>query len=114
MTACSGACTRRPALVPMAKWPSRAIAARRAARVMETENVDRPNCFLKKRERRVWHPSQVCASFGLGLASEMSSEGSIMRFAKWVTIACVVALFSMSVAAQEIRGDYLETRSADV
>ena len=37
-----------------------------------------------------------------------------MRFAKWMTIACLVGFFSISMAAQEIRGDYLETRSADV
>ena len=37
-----------------------------------------------------------------------------MRFAKWMTIVCLVGFFSISMAAQEIRGDYLETRSADV
>jgi hypothetical protein len=37
-----------------------------------------------------------------------------MRFAKLMTIACLVSFFSSSVVAQEIRGDYLETRSADV
>src|SRR5215831_16209459 len=37
-----------------------------------------------------------------------------MRFHKLTVLACIVALFSICVAAQEIRGDYLETRSADV
>jgi len=37
-----------------------------------------------------------------------------MRFTKLMTIACLVGFFSISMAAQEIRGDYLETRSADV
>ena len=37
-----------------------------------------------------------------------------MRFAKWMTIVCLVGFFSSFMAAQEIRGDYLETRSADV
>jgi hypothetical protein len=37
-----------------------------------------------------------------------------MRFAKMMVVACVVGFFSLSMAAQEIRGDYLETRSADV
>jgi Protein of unknown function (DUF1326) len=37
-----------------------------------------------------------------------------MQFAKWMILACFAAWFSTSIAAQEIRGDYLETRSADV
>jgi hypothetical protein len=37
-----------------------------------------------------------------------------MRFANWMRVACLVGLFSISLAGQEIRGDYLETRSADV
>jgi hypothetical protein len=37
-----------------------------------------------------------------------------MRFHKLRILVCLVALLSISVAAQEIRGDYLETRSADV
>src|SRR5260370_29601104 len=37
-----------------------------------------------------------------------------MRFAKLMTVACLVGFFSSSMVAQEIRGDYLETRSADV
>jgi hypothetical protein len=37
-----------------------------------------------------------------------------MRFANLLTLTCLVSLFSISMAAQEIRGDYLETRSADV
>ena len=37
-----------------------------------------------------------------------------MRFHKLTVLACLLALFSISMAAQEIRGDYLETRSADV
>jgi Protein of unknown function (DUF1326) len=37
-----------------------------------------------------------------------------MRFANFVMIGCLMGLFSISLAAQEIRGDYLETRSADV
>jgi len=37
-----------------------------------------------------------------------------MRFPKLMIVACVVGFFSLSMAAQEIRGDYLETRSADV
>jgi hypothetical protein len=37
-----------------------------------------------------------------------------MRFANLTVVACLVGLFSISMAAQEIRGDYLETRSADV
>jgi Protein of unknown function (DUF1326) len=36
-----------------------------------------------------------------------------MRFRN-VLVACLLALVSISLAAQEIRGDYLETRSADV
>jgi hypothetical protein len=42
------------------------------------------------------------------------SEGFIMRFANLMIMACLVGFFSISAAAQEIRGDYLETRSADV
>jgi len=37
-----------------------------------------------------------------------------MRFQKLTILAGLVALFSMSMAAQAIRGDYVETRSADV
>src|SRR3954453_20128854 len=37
-----------------------------------------------------------------------------MRFANLMIVACIVGLASISMAAQEIRGDYLETRSADV
>lgn len=37
-----------------------------------------------------------------------------MRFANLLMVACLVGLFSISTAAQGIRGDYLETRSADV
>lgn len=37
-----------------------------------------------------------------------------MRYHFSIVVALVVAFFSMSVAAQQIRGDYLETRSADV
>jgi hypothetical protein len=37
-----------------------------------------------------------------------------MRFVNLLMIACLVGSFSISVAAQGIRGDYLETRSADV
>src|ERR1051325_11966963 len=37
-----------------------------------------------------------------------------MRFAKLMTIACLPSFFSTFMVAQEIRGDYLETRSADV
>ena len=37
-----------------------------------------------------------------------------MRFANLLMVACLVGLFSISMAAQVIRGDYLETRSADV
>jgi Protein of unknown function (DUF1326) len=37
-----------------------------------------------------------------------------MRFTHLFMAACLVSLFSISMAAQEIRGDYLETRSADV
>jgi hypothetical protein len=37
-----------------------------------------------------------------------------MRFAKLMTVACLVCFFSSFIVAQEIRGDYLETRSADV
>ena len=37
-----------------------------------------------------------------------------MRFKFSVLLVCLVACLSISMAAQEIRGDYLETRSADV
>ena len=37
-----------------------------------------------------------------------------MRFKLSVLLGCLVACLSISMAAQEIRGDYLETRSADV
>lgn len=37
-----------------------------------------------------------------------------MRFQKLTILLSFVALLSLSMAAQEIRGDYLETRSADV
>src|SRR5579862_9448299 len=37
-----------------------------------------------------------------------------MRFAKLMSIACLVSFFSSFMVAQEIRGDYMETRSADV
>ncbi len=37
-----------------------------------------------------------------------------MRFTNWMMAACLVGVFSISMSAQEIRGDYLETRSADV
>ncbi len=37
-----------------------------------------------------------------------------MRFQEFTMLACLLGLFSLSVTAQEIRGDYLETRSADV
>ena len=37
-----------------------------------------------------------------------------MRFANLLIATCLLGLFSVSMAAQEIRGDYLETRSADV
>ncbi len=37
-----------------------------------------------------------------------------MRFKLSVLLACLIACFSISMAAQEIRGDYLETRTADV
>lgn len=37
-----------------------------------------------------------------------------MRFANLMMAACLVGSASISMAAQEIRGDYLETRSADV
>jgi hypothetical protein len=37
-----------------------------------------------------------------------------MRYANLLTAACIVGFFSISMTAQEIRGDYLETRSADV
>src|SRR6266853_5262998 len=37
-----------------------------------------------------------------------------MRFKLSILLVCLVACLSISMAAQEIRGDYLETRSADV
>ena len=37
-----------------------------------------------------------------------------MRFQMWIILVCLVACLSISMAAQEIRGDYIETRSADV
>jgi len=37
-----------------------------------------------------------------------------MQFAKGMIVACIAGFFSVSVGAQQIRGDYLETRSADV
>lgn len=37
-----------------------------------------------------------------------------MRFRKLTILVGLVALFSISMAAQAIRGDYIETRSADV
>jgi hypothetical protein len=37
-----------------------------------------------------------------------------MRFANLLMVGCLVGLFSISMASQEVRGDYLETRSADV
>ena len=37
-----------------------------------------------------------------------------MRFKLSILLVCVIASLSISMAAQEIRGDYLETRSADV
>jgi uncharacterized protein DUF1326 len=37
-----------------------------------------------------------------------------MRFANLLMVAYFLGSFSISMAAQEIRGDYLETRSADV
>src|SRR5215831_15542248 len=37
-----------------------------------------------------------------------------MRLANLMIAACLVGLFSISLAGQEIRGDYLETRSADI
>jgi hypothetical protein len=37
-----------------------------------------------------------------------------MRFAKLMTVAYLMGFFSSCMVAQEIRGDYLETRSADV
>src|SRR5881409_2361792 len=37
-----------------------------------------------------------------------------MRFKLSVLLVCLVACLSISMAAQEIRGDYIETRSADV
>ena len=37
-----------------------------------------------------------------------------MRFANLLMVVALGGLFSISAAAQEIRGDYLETRSADV
>jgi hypothetical protein len=37
-----------------------------------------------------------------------------MRFHKFTILAFLAVFFSLSLAAQEIRGDYIETRSADV
>src|SRR3954453_16101424 len=37
-----------------------------------------------------------------------------MRFANLMIVACIVGLASISMAAQQISGDYVETRSADV
>ena len=37
-----------------------------------------------------------------------------MQFHPSIIFVCLIACFSISTAAQEIRGDYLETRSADV
>ena len=37
-----------------------------------------------------------------------------MRFKISILLVCLLACLSISMAAQEIRGDYLETRSADV
>src|SRR5438045_4946976 len=37
-----------------------------------------------------------------------------MRFHKFTILVSLATLFSLSMAAQEIRGDYIETRSADV
>src|SRR5438105_4418149 len=37
-----------------------------------------------------------------------------MRFANLMIVACLAGFSSISMAGQEIRGDYLETRSADV
>src|SRR5208337_4219255 len=73
-----------------------------------------PPCFARWRNKDGEPKSRFCASFGLGLASEIRSEGFTMRFPKLMIVACVVGFFSLSMAAQEIRGDYLETRSADV
>src|SRR5579863_4944413 len=40
--------------------------------------------------------------------------GFIMRLMSWMIIICIASFLSISAAAQQIRGDYLETRSADV
>ena len=37
-----------------------------------------------------------------------------MQFAKWLIVISLVSLFSVIAAAQQIQGDYLETRTADV
>jgi len=37
-----------------------------------------------------------------------------MRLMSWMIIICIASFLSISAAAQQIRGDYLETRSADV
>lgn len=37
-----------------------------------------------------------------------------MHFVKWMTFLSILGLFSLPLAAQEIRGDYMETRNADV
>jgi len=41
-------------------------------------------------------------------------KGFIMQFRRLLIVVCLVGFFSICLAAQEIRGDYLETRSADV
>jgi len=45
---------------------------------------------------------------------EVGNEELDMRFRNLIVVACLVSWFSLSMAAQVIRGDYLETRSADV
>ena len=40
--------------------------------------------------------------------------GFIMQFKRLLIVVCLVGFLSICLAAQEIRGDYLETRSADV
>jgi len=44
----------------------------------------------------------------------IKSEEFRMRFQLSMILVCLVTCLSISLAAQEIRGDYLETRSADV
>src|SRR6202022_190581 len=101
-TACSGACTLRPALVRMASWQSPETAVRKAARVMGRESVAR---------QRV----QVCGSFVPAPHLKLlNPEEFGMRFKLSTALISLVACLSISMAAQEIRGDYLETRSADV